>query len=589
VATAWLLIGTVARADQEDSHPAEPAHFAWQQLGLPDQSYNPHEKQPALKIAEESGCETKNGIEQAVRNLYGEYGLDFQLPPPGSSSYEAYCPNYWGASFDVPFGHYDGNRLMGVVEDEGPTFAYWRGGVRTNQYQYDGSGGGWAFAPGATLYATVSTLWQSTSPPNGSQNYTATCKNIIRFTYIGAQGQTSIGFAPLGAEQVVNFMLSGGSPPSCSALGSANTDLYNLYWSNEGQILLDVSTRKSAHPAPVLHFPDGTIEVFASLADGGVRGSAGPLYTNGSTGYPYEFYLKQRIDPNGNVTSFNTNEYAGGSSGHWTTVTDPQGRVTTYQYANTGRLSTITTPGPNGGNLVYAFNWATYSWNSSPLFPDVTCLAGGSPTTFPTEVACGSNVVSYTTLASMTLPDGRSYQFGYADPSGTTLWGALTQVTRPDGSVHRFGYGNSSTPDAILPPDWQDIGESGLSLGHGGCPHQGPAVHKRRVVSETEYPNGLGAAGYTTTLSQDIAANWITRTRPDGSVDRHMVSTNTPVIIAQEQWTKDPAAGGVLVEGIYNTYAAERFGVAEPYLVAELDIGDYRVTRIKHVRDGATW
>jgi hypothetical protein len=230
-----------------------------------------------------------------MESMYGEYGLDYQRPAQGATQYEASCPNHWGASFDVPFGHYDGNRLISVPEDEGPNFAYWRG-FRTNPYQFDGSGGGWAFAPGATLYATVSTLYQYTSPPDSSHNYMATCKNIIRFDYVGAQGQTHIGFAPTNAENTVDFMLSGGAPPSCSAQGSANTDLYNTYWSNDGQILLDVSTRKAAHPAPALHYPDGSIEVFASQADGGVPGTAGPLFTNGSTGNPYQFFLKQRID-----------------------------------------------------------------------------------------------------------------------------------------------------------------------------------------------------------------------------------------------------------------------------------------------------
>jgi YD repeat-containing protein len=189
----------------------------------------------------------------------------------------------------------------------------------------------------------------------------------------------------------------------------------------------------------------------------------------------------------------------------------------------------------------------------------------------------------------MTLPDGRSYQFSYADPSGTTLWGALTQITRPDGSVHRFGYGNSSTPDGITPGDWEDIGPNGLASGHGGCPHQGTAVLKRRVVSETEYPNGLSGAALTTQVSQDAVNHWLQRTRPDGSVDRRQISTTAPITMAEEQWTKDPAAGGTLIEGVYNTYTAVTFGASTPYLSSTNDVGDFLVTKTKHVRDGYAW
>jgi YD repeat-containing protein len=581
-AACWIGGGEARAQGLIPEVPVEVYHIPTQPLLSKDRPIQ-------LKIADESANETANGIQHAMESMYGQYGLDYQRPIAGSTQYEAACPNYWGATFDVPFGRYDGNRLISVPEDEGPTFAYWRGGIRTSPTQYDGQypgyKGGWAFSPGATLYATLSVLYQSISPPNGSSNYLATCKAIIRFDYDGAQGQTHIGFAPPGAEQQISYMLSGGAPPAC-VTGNASTDPYNTYWSNDGQILLDVSTRKAAHPTPSLHYPDGTIEVFATLADGGVPGTGGPSYTGSSTGNPYQFFLKQRIDRNGNVTTFNTNSYTGG---HTTTVTDPQGRVTTYTYATNGQLSTITAPGPNGSNLTYTLHWASYSWDSSPQFPDVTCLAGGSPTTFPKEVACGANPATYTTLASMTLPDGRSYQFSYADPSGTTLWGALTQVTRPDGSVHRFGYGNSSTPGGILPADWQDIGSNGLSSGRGGCPTQGTAVLKRRVVSETEYPQGLGATGFNTLVSQDAVNQWIQRTRPDGSVDRRQISTSAPIILAEEQWTKDPAAGGALVEGVYNTYSSVYFGSAAPYLPGTLDVGDFLVTKVKHVRDGATW
>src|SRR5207249_845074 len=129
------------------------------------------------------------------------------------------------------------------------------------------------------------------------------------------------------------------------------------------------------------------------------------------------FGLQEAIDRHGNTTTF---QYAtnGPITGALTSITDPRGVVTIYNHDSSGRLSGFSKPGPNGAQQTWTIGYGTFTCNTG-----VCGNYTGSP-----FVQNGTGPGwSYTTVTSLTVPDGRGYTFSYDYPvgSGTMLWGAV--------------------------------------------------------------------------------------------------------------------------------------------------------------------
>src|SRR5262249_23051824 len=130
------------------------------------------------------------------------------------------------------------------------------------------------------------------------------------------------------------------------------------------------------------------------------------------------------------------------------TVTDPSGRQVTYTHDTGGRVTQISTLGAGANTQTWTLTWTTKTWNPAVTFTGITCLTASGSTCPKTMTAVPCPTRTYTTLTSMTIPDGRSYQFSYdlnlSDPTryptSTNSWGALAQVTTPDGAVYRMKY-----------------------------------------------------------------------------------------------------------------------------------------------------
>jgi YD repeat-containing protein len=123
------------------------------------------------------------------------------------------------------------------------------------------------------------------------------------------------------------------------------------------------------------------------------------------------------------------------------------------------------------------------------------------------------------TLQSLTLPDGRSYQFQYGP------WGNLISVSSPDSAVTSFVYGDASTdpgdgfnslPGPKFPVGWNA----------NECPDNMAALLRRRLVSSTTYPNGSGNGQTTMQVYEGPIASggltliWDRVVHPDSSITR---------------------------------------------------------------------
>src|SRR5262249_7323131 len=109
---------------------------------------------------------------------------------------------------------------------------------------------GWTFEPHGMLKETIETV-------NGYP-INAQCKVVNRFQYV-RPNSISLQF------QAKGFGLPGGSnlraevpwpPNSCSVPAPPSCRATTEFWSNDGQVLLDASSRT----APRLVFPDGSVE-----------------------------------------------------------------------------------------------------------------------------------------------------------------------------------------------------------------------------------------------------------------------------------------------------------------------------------------
>jgi YD repeat-containing protein len=492
-----------------------------------------------------------------------------------------FSSNMYGANYEVPYGKYSGNGLVGLQEVDtdiaGAAVPTSRTITRGQQgLQHRGSG--WNFEPGGMLKETYLLLSASVA---GSLTQ---CSIANRLEYLMAD--TGIEFLNKGIEQPCDFYIQGQNPDSCmpSAPSRCDANRPTQYWSTDGQVALDATDRN----APVLLFPDGGREILGPKAAGAylpfnkaLRDYSNAASINGL------WFTDKSITTNGYITSYN---YDSGS-GWLTSVTDPKGRVSEYVRGGDGLVTSVTAPGPGAGRLTWQMTWNTLTWNPAATFPDIQCLIRQD-----TPTPCPSNL-SYKTLTSLQIPDGRSYAFTYGP------WGNLNVVNTPEGSATVFDYGTSGTPTFQAPRV-------------GTAPGYTLSLDQRHLTAITVYPQGTSKPGFTTHVDHErtdtlpngsgnfhcTTLNWVKRTYADGNIMREaqcpIRSTNSAYdrTFAQEVWQGNSKLMGTYY-GNTGNLGDSATAVGDMYLDWEqsgtfaansVDL-DVRPTKVIHIKDGVKW
>ena len=534
---------------------------------------------------------------------------------------DAACGNYYGAHFSVPFGSYDGDQIMALQEVS-------QSGAppETEQRTLQAVGGAWSFEPGGMLLkmAELSGVISTPSTNPAAQPDTVTCETLLRFRYISAAG--SVTFTPRGNDPLCVWTISGTAEPSaCGADPITGGAQYpsscttpTLFWSTDGQVELDVSNAA----APVLRYPNGSSETLGNKATNWSvlfpPAPAMPFFAHNQAlfrpglpaGYTVEAYwtTTERADRNGNQTTIQydpTSQLA-------TAVVDPLGRTTAFGRDASGNVTSITEPAFGGAQppLTYNLAWQTYTWHPPTTFAasEIPCFAGDQQVTCPDQ--------TFTSLAQMSLPDGRSYQFSYGE------WGNLAQVTRPEGGVVAFAYGNANT-FSFTPPALLEVDDLGDLISSAHCSVLTPALYKRRLTSTTVYPLGLSGPGYATTTDHKSETQYqsapivngcwkvqeIRNTHPDGTIERTAICEGSAAkgndvhdgrIFSHEildasgvregTYYGNPGTIGDSVSALGQMYMT--WEDAGPYPVESFSSHyhlDARPTQVVHVRDGVRW
>ncbi|HSS20409.1 MAG TPA: DUF6443 domain-containing protein [Pyrinomonadaceae bacterium] len=524
--------------------------------------------------------------------LEGSYLSAIPRPPAVGPRFSS---NSFGATYEVPFGRYSGDGLVGLLEvirqDANPIPI--ARSITRGQQGLRLIGSGWTFEPGAMLKETYSLL---SATVVGGPTPVTQCKVVDRFQYVKPSTGGGTEFLNKGVEQSCDFNLTSQTPDACasSAPSRCNASRPTQYWSANGQVLLDLTDIN----VPVLRYPDGTSETLKHQApnayipfnEGLLDSGAGSAFINGV------WFTDKTLEKNGYITSFSYDD----STGWLRSVTDPKGRVTQYDRDGSSRVLKITAPGAGGGKLSWNMAWQTFTWDPHTLFSDIQCLGGEN---FP--VPCAGQL-SYTTLTGLSIPDGHSYTFAYNPPTPNNAppgWGNLYSVTTPEGAVNAFEYGNGNTTWVAAPR-------------FGGVPDYTDKLDKRHLSATTVYPQGIVNPGFTTHFDFDVVQslagapgcsqlNWTKRTYPNGDVMREaQCGTFLSAFpfaygrtFAQEVWQ-----GGQMLQGTYygNTggdLADTSTAVGDMYVEGEAIQGnsplqvdlDVRPTKVIHIKDGIQW
>jgi len=297
------------------------------------------------------------------------------------------------------------------------------------------------------------------------------------------------------------------------------------YWSDDGSASLDVTNACK----PKIRWSDGSLETFhaAETVEFPVNQSGDISHWADAEASCGQLGDRHITDRNGNITTF---QYTSNTE----SVIDAKGRTTTVTFdlssATPGfaRLKTVDVTAPGGGTpLRYTINWkpVPFNVNFASIWPDVHChsstgaIGGG-------VIPCGTSPLEL--VDSITIPDGRSYQFSY------TPWGALDTVVEPGGAVRKYGYGDASNTtyaQNTLPL----INRVDATLLCGAIwTGEMPKVQARGVISESVYPQGLSGPANVTRISYEkvdlgsCSPNLIgaATTGPDACVQVWKVITN---------------------------------------------------------------
>src|SRR5258708_2242455 len=128
-------------------------------------------------------------------------------------------------------------------------------------------------------------------------------------------------------------------------------------------------------------------------------------------------------DKNGKHITYNY------TNGQMTSITDTQGRTTTFTYNSGGHLTTITDP--SGRKVLYTYD------ASGNLATSTDAL--GQTTTYAYETATDD-------LTQLTYPAGNVFKFAYSDTVSPDHEASLTEAT---GAVTSFSYTSTSNTDVV--------------------------------------------------------------------------------------------------------------------------------------------
>jgi RHS repeat-associated protein len=512
------------------------------------------------------------------------FRLNLHAPLSGNQ-----CGSPYGATYDVPFGSYNGSGLLGLYQEpdaagQGIVAQSFSRGSFIDLLAPNGESAiaGWRFEPLGQLVRSVEVAYHTVgvSPfPNAAYQH---CWYVIRYRYLGPSGPMQ--FQAEGVERTAQATIVVTEPSAslctsnaiaADAAGKIPEPRY--FRSTSGQVRLDLADREN----PVLRYPDGSVETFApgAMMD---HAQYEPFFKY-SMGSSYlhrrSWTTAQRIDSDRKVTRYvlapptpgqmsqqraredrrqqaerealdalaelqrrasepsaSSLSRAGGASlaaigsrvlalGEAAPVADylpmrvdvidPNGRKTAYLRDEAGRVREIRQEGVGGVEQVWKLAWKTETWSPAELLPEVKCYKQWEPPV-PTppvpvsgiQIPCADR--SYSTLAELTVPDGRKYEFSY-DLEGKKSWGALTRVRTPEGAVHRFEYGGpglfSHPPISWLSADQCPL-ESQSGMG---------ALIRRRLWKTHVYPSGESGPVYTTQvdhLAAPPAPHWASARLP---------------------------------------------------------------------------
>src|SRR6266516_735896 len=532
-----------------------------------------------------------DAFEETRNSIISSYLSAMPRPPIVGSRFST---NAFGATYKVPNGSYSGDALVGLVEvtrqDDpavGP-FPIARGILR-GQPGLRHFAGGWNFEPGGMLKETYSLV--SASVAQTSPGFVTQCKVVDRMQYVKPNGGAGMEFLTKGVEQTCDYSLVNKQHDACvaSAPSQRNASRPTEYWSTNGQVLLDFSNTN----APVLLYPDGSSEIVKAKGSSayipfneGLLDSVGNTVLINGLWFTHKKFTRKEY----------TTSYTYDSNTGWLqSVTDPKGRNTQYtRDPNSGRVTGITAPGPGGGTLQWQMTWDTLTWNPAATFPDIQCLAGAN-----NPVPC-SNSLSYTTLTSLQIPDGRRYVFTYG-PTNNPGWGNLDTVTTPDGAVTDFDYRNANT---------QWITALRLRV----LPRSSDNLDNRHMSANTVYPQGTGRPGFTThidfdqteTLTTDAAVmcgqlNWIKRTYHNGDGMREAQCATGSIDLFGRTFAQEVWQGSQRLQATYygnighiGDFSTPRGDMYIDYEQSNqlgspgVDL-DVRPTKVIHNKDGVQW
>ncbi len=224
----------------------------------------------------------------------------------------------------------------------------------------------------------------------------------------------------------------------------------------------------------------GTVYQFSSF---GITSLPGPIFTpgTGTAFYAYPTYIKDR---NGNILQVTT-------SGGTTTLTDSVGRnaVVISPLNSTTKTNTITVSGLSNS---YNLQWGTASSN----FTTGTVVTGG----YCSSSSIQANSQTSQVVQTLTLPNGKSYQFSY-----DSKYGLLNKIVYPSGGSVTYTWGeNALAEDFSFPVN----NVSGVSGAFCSYEYGLPAITKRVVSFDGVNPALEQDFQYSTTWNN---GSWISK------------------------------------------------------------------------------
>lgn len=328
-------------------------------------------------------------------------------PANGSVSLRVDIPTPKGRGLDVPFSILYNSigveHVMGVTNGGG----YWA----TDTGQQAGSG--WTYSvPTLTTVQGIASQYTPGPPP-------ATYSCYYYYSYIMRDWT--------GAAHQLGAMTAAQNPNDGSTGCNQSTNHIGSNLTGSDGVFQGVTTVPTSPPIPnpvTVADPDGTVYQFAPSSNILNTGSVVSFWATASS----------VEDRNGNIVHVSFSNTTNGISG---SVTDTLGRTLVSVSPPNSNANTLSVSGQSG--------LFTQNWLSVPLNFSVTSTPTGSVpcTGIGVSAAQGSNYV----VQTLTLPNGKSYQFQY-----DSTYGLLNKITYPTGGYVSYTWGLNRQSESVQLP-----------------------------------------------------------------------------------------------------------------------------------------